>query len=90
MIRQFKKDVTVATPVVYRLASYSQPGVLVALTPGAGGTLKAQYRLTSESPWRDLASGAVAVYTEELVTKPIDALKITATVETGVVEIAQS
>lgn len=89
MIKQFKKDVTVALPITYRVASFYSPGIMVALTPGSGGTLKAQYRLTSESTWRDLTSGEVGVYTEEMVTKPVDAIKITATVSTGVVEITQ-
>lgn len=90
MIKQFKRDVPVATPVTYRVSVFNTPGIMVALTPGAGGTLKAQYRLTAESAWRDLTSGAVSAYTEEMVTKPVDAIKITATVSTGVVEIAQS
>lgn len=90
MIRQLKKDVTVATPVIYRLSVFNNPGVLVALTPGDGGSLKAQYRVTSESAWRDLTSGTVTVYTEELVGKPYDAIKVTATTATGVVEITQA
>lgn len=90
MIRQFKRDVAVATPITYKVSVFNTPGILVALTPGAGGTLKAQYRVTADSTWRDLTAGAVAVYTEELVTKPVDAIKITATVAAGVVEISQA
>ncbi len=90
MIRQFKKDVTVALPITYKLMVFNNPGLLVALTPGSGGTLKAQYRLTVDSPWRDLTAGAVSVYTEEVVGKPVDAIKVTATVATGVVEITQA
>jgi hypothetical protein len=90
MIKQFKRDVTVAAPITYKVSVFNNPGILVALTPGSGGTLKAQYRVTAESTWRDLTSGTVSVYTEELVTKPVDAIKITATVATGVVEISQA
>jgi hypothetical protein len=90
MIRQFKKDVTVASPVIYRLSVFNNPGVFIALTPGAGGTLTAQYRITAESSWKNLTSGTVSTYTEELVNKPVDAIKIVATVSTGVVEISQA
>lgn len=90
MIRQFKRDVTVASPVTYRVSVFNAPGILVALTPGAGGTIKAQYRITADSAWRDLTSGTVAVYTEELVTKPVDAIKVTAITQTGTVEISQA
>jgi len=91
MIRQFKKDVPVATPLIYRINSFNTPGGLtVRLTPGAGGTIKLQYQITSESSWVDGPLGVLSAPANDVVQAPIYALKFISTVSTGMVEIAQA
>lgn len=89
-LRQFNRPVVVGTPVVYRLNSFNPGGLTFRMTPGALGTIKVQYQVTSDDAWIEGPLGEVTVATEDTIDSPIAALKFIATVADGSVSIAQA
>lgn len=90
MIRQTKTTVVFdGDPYVYTLPGFFQGGLTLAVTPGTNGTMLVEYRLTSSSDWKSWPGGAVSVYTEDSLETPVQALRFTAAVANGVVEITQ-
>ena len=90
MIRQTKTTVAFdGDPYIYTLPGFFQGGLTLAVTPGEGGTMLVEYRLTSTSDWREWPGGAVSVYTEDSLETPVQALRFTSTLADGVVEITQ-
>lgn len=89
-IRQFYRDVTTAEPVIYRLNSFSPPGLTVRLVPGSGGTLTLYYKVTTDGNWTAGPLGAVSTPTIDTIISPCFALKFIAGTADGVVEIAQA
>ena len=61
----------------------------VSAIPGAGGTLLVEYQLVQNGAWTDWPGGIVAAKTIYVLNGPVYALRFTAAVSTGVVEIAQ-
>lgn len=61
----------------------------VSAIPGAGGTLLIEYQLVSGGAWTEWPGGTVAVKTIYVLAGPVYALRFTAVVSTGTVEIAQ-
>lgn len=61
----------------------------VSAIPGAGGTLLIEYQLVSGGTWTEWPGGTVAVKTIYVLAGPVYALRFTAVVSTGTVEIAQ-
>lgn len=80
MIRQFKKEVPVETPVVYKLTTFNNSCLTVRMTPGAGGTIKLQYQITANSDWVDGPLGERSVATNDVMESPVYALKFITTV----------
>ena len=89
-IRQFYRAVTTTEPVIYRLNSFSPPGLSIRLTPGSGGTLTLSYKITSDGIWIAGPLGAISAATNDTIISPCFALKIEAAVADGTVEIAQA
>lgn len=61
----------------------------VSAIPGAGGTLLIEYQLVSGGAWTEWPGGTVAAKTIYVLAGPVYALRFTAVVSTGTVEIAQ-
>lgn len=61
----------------------------VSAIPGAGGTLLVEYQLVKDGSWTEWPGGTVAVKTIYVLAGPVYALRFTAAVAAGVVEIGQ-
>ena len=61
----------------------------VSAIPGAGGTLLVEYQLVKDGSWTEWPGGVVAAKTIYVLAGPVYALRFTAAVSTGTVEIAQ-
>jgi len=61
----------------------------VSAIPGAGGTLLVEYQLVKDGSWTEWPGGAVAVKTIYVLAGSVYALRFTAAVAAGVVEIGQ-
>lgn len=88
--------VTIAAAVVYTSGGTDslKPDTItypltISAIPGAGGTLLVEYQLVKDGSWTEWPGGTVAVKTIYLLSGPVYALRFTAAVSTGVVEIAQ-
>ena len=83
-------DVIVGTPVTLEAAQYSIPYPLtIHAQPGIGGTLLVEYRISPTGDFIAWPDGTVAVDTVYLLNGPVEALRLTALVADGTVEIAQ-
>jgi hypothetical protein len=89
-IRQFYRTVSTTEPVIYRLNSFSPPGLTVRLIPGSGGTLTLYYKVTSDGEWIAGPLGAVSSATNDTIISPCFVIKIVAATADGTVEIAQA
>lgn len=84
--------VTTAAPVVYTSSGseYSNKlpaPITVVVIPGSGGTLAVEYQVVTGGSWTAWPSGTVAAKTVGLLNGPIFALRFTAYVTDGIVEI---
>ena len=61
----------------------------VSAIPGAGGTLLVEYQLVKDGSWTEWPGGAVAAKAIYVLAGPVYALRFTAAVAAGVVEIGQ-
>ena len=61
----------------------------ISAIPGAGGTLLVEYQLVKDGSWTEWPGGAVAVKTIYVLAGSVYALRFTAAVAAGVVEIGQ-
>ena len=83
--------VTPASPVIY---AAEDGGALpfpmtVCATPGAGGTLLVETRVSASGNWTAWPSGAVAVKTTMAMYSAQQGLRFTAAAANGTVELAQ-
>lgn len=61
----------------------------IAVNPGAGGTLLVEYQLVDGGLWSNWPAGAAATRTIYVLTGPVYALRFTAAVNDGTVEITE-
>jgi len=61
----------------------------ISAIPGAGGTLLVEYQLVKDGSWTEWPGGVVAAKTIYVLAGPVYALRFTAAVAAGVVEIGQ-
>lgn len=61
----------------------------VAAIPGSSGTLLVEYQVAPSGIWFSWPGGAVSTNTVYLLTGPVYALRFTAAVSGGIVEIVQ-
>lgn len=61
----------------------------IKATPGAGGTLLVEYRITPTGAFSAWPSGTVAAATVMKLNGPVEGLRFTAAVADGVCEVAQ-
>lgn len=82
--------VTTAAVVIVDGHGYSLPFPLnITAVPGSGGTLLVEYQTAQAGVWTAWPSGTVSAKTIFLLTGPVHALRFTAAVAAGVIEIAQ-
>lgn len=75
-------------PVVFQTPGFFNPnGIFIGVTPGSGGTIKVEYKVTSSSEWKLWPAGVVSEYTEDTLLIAIESLRITATISNGLAEI---
>lgn len=81
--------VTAATPVVRSSGGDWMMNVpmTVAAIPGEGGTLKVDYQVVVDGVWTTWPSGTVSEKTISVLNGPVYALRFTAAVSTGTVEL---
>lgn len=83
-------SIVVGAPQTLEAAEFSIPYPLViGAIPGASGTLLVEYRLTPTGTWIAWPPGTVSATTLYKLTGPVEALRFTAAVANGVVEVAQ-
>jgi hypothetical protein len=84
--------IVVGAPQTLEAAQFSIPYPLTILAnpdTDNSGTLLVQYRISPNGAWIDWPAGTVLTETVRLLTGPVEALKFTALVADGTVEIAQ-
>lgn len=82
--------IAVGSPQTLEAAQYSIPYPLtIHAQPGSGGTLLVEYRISPTGDFIAWPDGTVAVDTVYLLNGPVEALRLTALVADGTVEIAQ-
>lgn len=80
----------VGTPLVLEAAQYSIPYPLtLCVKPGAGGTLLVEYRISPGGDFVAWPAGTVSAATVQVLTGPVEALRFTAGVADGTIEVAQ-
>ena len=83
--------VTVGSPVI--IAADSRRSLIipatVRATPGSGGTLLVEYRVSAEGAFVAWPAGTVSSVAIYVLTGPVQALRFTAATAHGMVEIAQ-
>lgn len=86
--------VTAATPVVLTSdgSNSRQPGAIdtpltVMAVPGSGGTLLVEYQVVEDGSWAEWPDGTVTAVTDNKLDGSVFALRFTAAVATGIVEI---
>lgn len=90
--RNITQRITVetATPVVLDGDGYSMPFPLViTAVPSGGGTLLVERQTAQGGAWTAWPAGAVAAKTTQVLNGPSYALRFTAAVAAGIMEIAQ-
>lgn len=68
--------------------AFEIPCTVVAI-PGGGGTLLVEYQVVPTGSWTNWPAGAVSAKTIYLLSGPVNALRFTAAVADGTVEITQ-
>lgn len=82
--------VAVGTPATIGRTNYTLPYPLtVTVVPGAGGTLLVEYQVATDGAWQAWPGAAAATTTTYLLTGPVRALRFTAAVADGTVEVAR-
>jgi hypothetical protein len=82
--------IAVGTPQTLEAAQYSIPYPLtLRATPGVGGTLLVEYRISATGEFSSWPAGTVAAATTYVLNGPVEALRFTAGVADGVIEVAQ-
>ena len=82
--------VAVGDPQTLEAAQYSIPYPLtLKATPGAGGTLLVEYRISSVGDFVAWPAGTVSASTIYVLRGPVEALRFTAAVADGTCEVAQ-
>ena len=81
--------VTTATPVIESSGGDWTVNIpmTVAAVPGAGGTLAVEYQVVEDGSWTAWPDGTVSAKTISVLNGPVYALRFTAAVANGVVEI---
>lgn len=88
-------NIVAGTPLVLESAQYSIPyPLIIRATPGAGGTITVEDRGSAAGEFHNLplptaSPGVFSAYGCVKCTGPIEALRFTATVADGIVEITQ-
>ena len=85
-------SVTTATPITATRLSNGETlpfPLSITLTPGASGTLLAEYRTSATGAWVACPVGTASAVTTFVVNGPTQALRFTAGTSTGTVEIAR-
>lgn len=86
-VSRIREDLIVGTPYIISLADLFFGDMTIAVTPGTLGTIAVHYRVTPTSEWIAWPIGTVAVYTEDVLEGPVDALKFEAFTTDGLVEL---
>lgn len=82
--------IIVGTPQTLDAAQYSIPYPLtLRATPGVGGTLLVEYRISPTGDFVAWPAGTVAAATTYVLNGPVEGLRFTAGVADGLVECAQ-
>jgi len=82
--------VTTAAAVTYTAEQETLPYPLtLRAVPGSGGTLLVEYRVSPTGDWVAWPAGTVSSATVYQLNGPVEALRFTAAVANGVVEVAQ-
>ena len=82
--------IPIGTTTLLNRNGYSIPvPATLAAIPGSGGTLLVEYQLAADGAWTAWPAGAAATKTVYVLTGPVYALRFTAAVADGVVEMAQ-
>jgi hypothetical protein len=82
--------IVVGSPQTLEAAEFSIPyPATVFANPGSGGTLLVEYRISPAGSWIAWPDGTVAVDTVYLLNGPVEALRFTALLADGTVEVAQ-
>lgn len=66
--------------------------ITVAVTPGQGGSMLVEYRVSAAGewiPWPGGTAGVVTAHTVYILAAPVYGLRFSATTADGVVEVAQ-
>lgn len=82
--------VSTAAPEVADAGGYSLPFPLtLTALPGSGGTLLVEYQTAGNGVWTAWPDGMVSAKTVAVLNGPVYALRFTAAVANGIVEVAQ-
>jgi hypothetical protein len=91
--RATREAVAVGTPVVIDMMPYGFPATVTAV-PLGGGSILVEYSTTpraagdpGSASWADWPGGTVAVRTTDSLVGPVSAIRATATVADGAVEV---
>lgn len=90
--RNITQRVTVTTDSAVTLDGdgYSIPWpVNILALPGSGGTILVEWQMAAGGAWTAWPYGAVSTKTQDLLQGPVYALRFTAAIANGIVEIAQ-
>lgn len=90
--RNITQRVTVNTDAAVTLDGdgYSIPfPITVVALPGGGGTMLVEYQAAQGGAWTAWPDGAVSAKTVGILNGPVYALRFTAAVANGIVEVAQ-
>lgn len=82
--------IVVGSPQTLEAAQYSIPYPLtLRAKPGSGGTLLVEYRISPNGDFVAWPAGTVSAATVHVLTGPVEALRFTAGVADGTIEVAQ-
>ncbi len=83
--------VTIATPVTFDSGSGGDCRInspmTVAAVPGSGGNLLVEYQVVEDGSWTEWPHGTVTAKTINVLSAPVYALRFTAGVADGVIEL---
>lgn len=86
LTRPFFAIVEVGTPLIYEINDFWR-GTTIALTPGEGGSMTCEYRLTANTDYKLWPLGEVSEYAEDKILTQTESFRITAITADGKVEI---
>lgn len=80
--------VTTETPIVFASGdSVILTPITIAAIPGSGGTLLVEYQVVEDGSWFEWPDGTVDTAVANVLDGPVYALRFTAAVANGIVEI---